>query len=140
MYAREKRRHLVFFMFMDGFYPPEEIGRVQDAYLSLLEVEHDEEDDEFLKKRYLQVKEKVPEIDKIINARSTAWRTDRMDPVVLSILRVSIYEMMYVKEVPRNVSINEAVEFGKLYGGAGAYALINGILASFAVQLSEEEG
>ncbi|MBQ1492790.1 MAG: transcription antitermination factor NusB [Blautia sp.] len=125
---------------MDGFYPPEEIEGVQDAYLSLLEVEHDEDDDAFLKKRYLQVKEKVPEIDKVINAKSTAWRTDRMDPVVLSILRVSIYEMMYDKEVPRNVSINEAVELGKLYGGAGAYALINGILAGTAAQLAQEEG
>lgn len=52
-----------------------------------------------------------------------------MPRVDLSILRVAIYEMLYRKDIPCSVSINEAVELAKSFGGERSPAYINGMLA-----------
>ncbi|HHX17859.1 MAG TPA: transcription antitermination factor NusB [Clostridium sp.] len=67
-------------------------------------------------------------IDKAIEKHSKGWKLSRISKVDLSILRLAIYEIVFRKDIPLNVSINEAVELAKNYSGEESGAFINGIL------------
>ena len=67
-------------------------------------------------------------IDKLIKKSSKNWRLERMSRVDRSILRLSVYEMMFMDNIPHKVSIDEAVELGKKYGTEESGAFINGVL------------
>lgn len=68
------------------------------------------------------------EIDQKISAVSEHWKLSRMSEVDRNILRMAAYELCYVPEVPREVSLNEAIEVAKKYGSEDSAAFINGIL------------
>lgn len=77
-------------------------------------------------------------IDERIVAASENWTLDRMPIVDRSLLRLATYEMCYVDEVPISVSINEAVNLAKEFGGEDSPRFVNGILGRIAVQLEGE--
>lgn len=68
------------------------------------------------------------EIDDLIARYSEHWSLGRISCVDRSILRLAIFEMLYCDDIPPKVSINEAVDLGKLYGTENSSAFINGIL------------
>lgn len=72
------------------------------------------------------------EFDEIIEKYSNGWKLNRIPKVNLSILRLALYEIIYVDGVPENVAINEAVELAKKYSGKEDFAFINGILGSYS--------
>ncbi|PKL38039.1 MAG: transcription antitermination factor NusB [Spirochaetae bacterium HGW-Spirochaetae-1] len=76
-------------------------------------------------------------IDTLIDRHSRNWKLERLSIVDKSILRLSIFEMVYLPEIPVAVTINEGIELGKIYGGEGSGQFINGILD--AVNKSEIE-
>lgn len=59
----------------------------------------------------------LTEIDNLIEKHSKNWKIERIDNVEKSILRISIYAMLHLKDVPVVVTINEAIELGKIFGG-----------------------
>ena len=73
-------------------------------------------------------------IDKIIDKYSKGWKINRISKVDLSILRLSIYEVNYRKDIPLSVSVNEAVELGKKYSCEESAAYINGLLGKISKQ------
>lgn len=78
-------------------------------------------------------------IDKHLAATSENWSLARMPIVDRSILRLATYEMMYVDDVPVSVSINEAVELAKDFGGEDeSPRFVNGVLGRIAKQLEAE--
>lgn len=77
-------------------------------------------------------------IDKRIVEASENWTMDRMPIVDRSLLRLAAYEMCYVHDVPVSVSINEAVNLAKEFGGDDSPRFVNGILGRIAIQLEEE--
>ncbi len=79
------------------------------------------------------------ELDRLIRRSSKNWRVERMSRVDRNILRIAIYEVLYRKDVPPKVSIDEAVELGKRYGSEESGAFINGILDHIYNQLKAEE-
>lgn len=78
-------------------------------------------------------------IDELIVSASENWALDRMPMVDRSLLRLAAYEMRYVEEVPVSVSINEAVNLAKEFGGDDSPRFINGILGRIATQLESEQ-
>lgn len=72
------------------------------------------------------------EIDTIIEKFLKGWKLNRIARINISILRLAIYEMDYVENVPENVAINEAVELAKKYSGKDDASFINGILGSYS--------
>lgn len=72
------------------------------------------------------------ELDALIEKYAIGWSRERLSKVTLAILRMSIYEIRYISATPVSVSINEAVELAKKFGGDGDSAFINGILGSVA--------
>ncbi len=79
------------------------------------------------------VAEHRSEIDRAIGESSQNWAIDRMPIVDRSVLRLAIYEMRYVDDVPQSVAINEAVELAKEFGGEDdSHRFVNGILGRLA--------
>ncbi len=70
----------------------------------------------------------LKDVDAQILAHSQKWDLKRMAVVDLNIMRVAIYEMLFVLEVPPVVSINEAVKITRDYSGEPSCAFINGML------------
>ena len=87
----------------------------------------------------LGVWEKKADLDRLIRRSSKNWRVERMTRVDRNILRIAIYEVVYRKDVPPKVSIDEAVELGKRYGTEESGAFINGILDHIYNALKAEE-
>lgn len=115
----------------------------EDTYDAILEksgiAEVPTEDDmEYSTKVLSGIEEHRDEIDGIIGELSIDWSVDRMSRVDLSILRVAIYEMQYMEKIPTSVSINEAVELAKRFGGDRSSAYINGILGTLARRADKE--
>ena len=82
--------------------------------------------------------EQQPEIDSIIENNAIGRKKDRISRVSLSLLRLALCEMLFIEEVPTNVSINEAVELAKLYASQEDAAFINGVLGAAARKLEAQ--
>jgi N utilization substance protein B len=68
------------------------------------------------------------EIDAMIRAWSSHWSLARIGAVERNLLRLAIYELLFMPEIPPNVTINEAIEVAKSYGAEEAWLFVNGIL------------
>ena len=71
------------------------------------------------------------ELDSDIERYAVGWRFDRIPRVATAIMRVAMYEILYVPDVPNGVAINEAVEIAKKYEDDKVVSFINGILGKF---------
>lgn len=87
---------------------------------------------DFARELFEGVSSMEQELDDVINKYSKGWKANRLPKVNLAILRLAIYEIKYLDDVPNSVAINEAVELAKKYSGEGDYSFINGILGSVA--------
>ncbi len=74
------------------------------------------------------VSENLLKIDDEIIKYAQNWRIERMAIVDRNILRIAIYEILYHEHIPSVVSINEAIEIAKVFGGDDSGKFVNGIL------------
>ena len=79
------------------------------------------------------------EIDALIREWSANWSLERIGLVERNILRVAIYELLFMPEIPPNVTINEAIEVAKRYGAEDAPSFVNGILDRIKEQIAPSE-
>ena len=80
------------------------------------------------------VSEHAAELDSYIEKYAQGWRFERISLVASAIMRVAMYEMLYMADIPAGVAINEAVEIAKKYETPETVKFINGILGSFLRQ------
>lgn len=71
------------------------------------------------------------ELDEYISRYAIGWNFSRIPRVAIAIMRVAMYEILYMQDVPNAAAINEAVELAKHYEEAEVVSFINGILGSF---------
>lgn len=88
---------------------------------------------------FFGVCDRLDEIDTKISEYAKGWSITRLSKTELALMRLSVYEMMNVADVPKRVSINEAVELAKKYGDEKAPAFVNGILNSISKELPDRE-
>lgn len=88
--------------------------------------------DEYISTVFSGVFEHLEELDGIISDKSVGWKIGRISKTALSILRLAIFEMKYLDDIPVSVSINEAVELCKKYATGDDASFVNGILSSVA--------
>ena len=79
---------------------------------------------------FLQIAEHLPTIDEEISRRLVDWTIERIAKVDLCVLRLAMFEMEQMKDIPVDVTINEAVDLAKLYG-ASEGAFVNGVLSAY---------
>jgi len=74
------------------------------------------------------VLEHMPELDELLQRVADHWSVERMAVVDRNVLRCALFELLYLKEIPAKVTINEAIEIAKRFGSEESGAFINGIL------------
>ena len=67
-------------------------------------------------------------IDEAIRACSKNWSLTRMPRVDLNVMRLAVYELMFRADIPKKVTINEAIEIVRRFGDKESPAFVNGIL------------
>lgn len=97
----------------------------------------DTEDDYFQRISDFFINHKA-EIDAKIEKSSVSWALNRIAKMDLSILRMGFTEILYMEDIPEKVSINEAVELGKIYGDEKSYRFINGVIGSLLNRSNEQ--
>jgi N utilization substance protein B len=70
----------------------------------------------------------LAEIDKEIKSYTNNWSLERITNIDRNILRIAIYEILYMNNIPKSVSINEAVELAKKYSTKSSFSFVNGVL------------
>lgn len=97
------------------------------------------EDHAFVKSLVQGVIEHLADIDGIITATAPEWPIEQISSVDRSVLRLGIYELEFLKEVPPKVAINEAVELAKTFGGETSGKFVNGVLGTLYKKLFPAE-
>ncbi len=74
------------------------------------------------------------EFDSIIKKHAPEWPVDQLAIIDRNILRIALFELQYVADVPIKVAINEAVELAKVFGSDTAPRFVNGVLGAFLLE------
>ena len=77
-------------------------------------------------------------IDEKIQSSSKNWKLSRMAMVDRNILRMAVFELLYLTDIPKRVSINEAIELGKRFGSEDSGSFINGVLDKISQSIDKE--
>lgn len=120
----------------------------QDAIRHALELNHEElisetEDEfvpEYLDKLVGGVCEHKAELDQIIEKNlGRNWSIQRIAKIDLIVLRLGVFEILYIEEVPDTVVLNEAIELAKKYSDDRSRKFVNGVLANIVKEKTEKE-
>lgn len=84
----------------------------------------------FTEKLFKGVRENLSEIDTVISEHSSNWSIGRLSIIDRNIIRIAVFELSYLCDIPSKVTINEAIEIAKKYGDDKSPAFINGVLDS----------
>ena len=122
---REEREQALGFVFESIFRDDE----TQDAFDDAFDA-RDIKVGSYAERLIKGVKEHKDEIDDIIEKNLKGWKKNRISKISLTILRMAVFELYYVKDVPQSVVIKEAVELAKSYATAEDGSFVNGVLGS----------
>ena len=89
---------------------------------------------EYIRRLVRGVEEHAAELDGYIEKYAKGWKFARIPLVAAAIMRVAMYEILYMQDIPNGAAINEAVEIAKKYETPETVKFINGILGSFVRQ------
>ncbi len=142
--ARELAVHLIYGRAFTGEEPEQVIStRMEKEYYAQLAEENDVYSDRPSRAqlRYIDtvvtgVANREEELDEQIQKYSIGWDISRISKLARCILRLAIYEIQYVDDVPAGVAVSEAVRIAKKYNDKDTGAFVNGILGSFVRNLA----
>ena len=138
--AREIALHLIFEMGFRQFEAEEALDDRLDEKImasisgdiALYAGKLDAQQTQYIRSVVKGVAARLAELDQTIDSYAHGWKLSRLSRMTVAILRLAIYEMRFVDDVPVGAAINEAVELAKTYDTEEAAAFINGILGSVA--------
>ena len=145
--ARELAVHLIYGRAFTGEEPEQVIStRLEKEYYAQLSEENDvySERPSRAQLRYIDtvvsgVANREEELDEQIQKYAIGWVISRISKLARCILRLAIYEIQYVDDVPAGVAVSEAVRIAKKYNSDETAAFVNGILGSFVRSLTPVE-
>jgi len=97
-----------------------------------------EEIQEFTNRLVIGVMECRDKVDDTIQSSSKNWKLNRMALVDRNILRLAVYELTSLPDIPKRVSINEAIELGKKFGSEDSGSFINGVLDKISQSIEKD--
>lgn len=144
--ARELAVHLIYSREFTGEEPEQVVSaRLEKEYYAKLAQENAVYEDRpsrsqvaYIDNVVAGVAKRAEELNQIIQTYSIGWNVSRISRLTRCILQLSIFEILYVEDVPTGVAISEAVRLSKMYDGDDTGAFVNGILGSFARSLPAE--
>ncbi|MGF2617026.1 transcription antitermination factor NusB [Rossellomorea vietnamensis] len=126
--AREKALQALFQMDMSGMTAEEALTNIYE----------DAPSDEYLDSLVNGAADNKEKIDGLIKENLEKWSFDRLAKVDRNILRVAVFELLEVNDVPNKVVINEAIEIAKSYGDDQSGKFINGVLSKVNSMIEEQ--
>ena len=126
--SRKNARENVFKMIFEYTFSKEKNADILEEYLSEKE---NKDEVGYITEVYNGVIEKYDQLIEKIASVSKSFKLDRIYKIDLAILLVALYEILYIKSIPTNVSINEALNLSKVYSTEKSASFINGILSNF---------
>lgn len=145
MTRRQAREAALCLLFDYSFHSEEAPEELLDLYLENYYDEKEKciraelRENNYFSKIYFGVISSLHEIDALIEKCSEKWSKKRISRISVSVLRIAIYEMLYMDEIPVKVSINEAVELAKRFDTEDSYTFVNGVLGAAEKMLSAEK-
>lgn len=133
--TRHEQREALLGLVYESFYNDEEPLEL----LALASESRDLETSDYIKQLLNGINDKAPVLDSLIEPHLKKWTLDRLPRVTLGILRIAVYEISYVEDIPVSVSINEAVELAKQYGADEDWPFVNAILSSITTAIKATE-
>lgn len=124
--TRRQAREEAFILIFEKQFNSLEVSEI----LEIAKEVRDLEPDEYINFVFSGVYENLEAIDAIISQNAIGWKINRISKVSLCILRLAIFEIKFVEDIPASVSINEAVELAKKYATKEDASFINGILST----------
>ena len=133
MTRKEAREQAFIIIFEKSFNIDAEINEI----IENAAIARDLKCDEYINTVVNGVFDNLEVIDNTIKENLTKWTIDRLSKVALALLRLSVYEMMFMDDIPNGVSINEAVELCKKFATKDDSAYINGVLGTIEGKLGK---
>jgi len=144
--AREIALRLIFEMGFQQFEPENLEERLDENIMRSLKTDAEmyagrlsAENADYIRAVVKGVATHVDELDGAIERNAKGWKLNRLSRMTKAVLRLAIYEMRYVSDVPVGVAINEAVALDKIYDTEEAAAFINGVLGAVAREKQEKD-
>ena len=135
MLTRKQARENAFILIFEKSFNDISVEELLETSKSVREFETDDYVETVLSGVY----DTLSDIDAIITENAKGWKIDRISRVVLSLIRLAIYEILYIPEIPVNVSVSEAVVLCKEYATDEDASYLNGILGTVARKYTKEE-
>lgn len=132
--SRYKKREQAFVLSFESLFSDTDIDELADNAV--------DSSDEFLSEYAINCAKGIISNSEIIDKHISdnlkkGWKLNRISKVSYAIMRLAVYEMLFVDDVPVSVSINEAVELAKKYSVPDDSAFVNGVLGSISKSINE---
>ncbi len=128
---RKQAREEAFVLIFEKVFNPDSV----DEILELANEVRELEPDDYIKTVFFGVYENLETLDTIISENAIGWSINRISKTALSVLRLSLFEIKFMDDIPVAVSINEAVELCKKYATKEDASFVNGLLSTVAKAL-----
>lgn len=118
-----------------------DVGRMQPETAIEFTLSGKEADDrnlEYIQRVVLGTLGNLKSVDETISRLTVGWTLDRMGAVDRNLLRLAVYEIMFLDDIPVNVAINEAVTLARKFGDEESWKFVNGILGKLAREMKED--
>lgn len=126
--TRKEAREEAFILVFEKQFNPDSVEDI----LELAGEVRDLTPNDYIKTVFFGVYGNLEKIDEKISSASIGWSINRISKIVLAVLRLAIYEILFMDDIPVSVSINEAVELLKKYASKEDASYANGILSTVA--------
>ena len=126
--TRKEARDQAFVLVFEKSLNEYDVAEVIEAAKECRDFEVDE--DGYVVKVFTGVYDNIDEIDAYISKNLSGWSIDRISKVSLAVLRLAVFEIKHMDEIPAAVSIDEAVELCKKYSTDDDASFVNGVLGS----------
>lgn len=124
--TRQEARDLLFtLLFETEFHAGEDPAAIYDLACA----DRDIPGDKYIKETFFGVISRSEILDAVISKYAKGWRADRLSKVSRTVIRIATYEILFVEDIPFNVSISQAVELAVKYGEDKAKQFVNGVLS-----------
>lgn len=134
-WAREKAMTLIYQADVNGVKAKETL----ENFFEHEEQEIQGDDREYIVNCVSGVEEAQEEIIPLIEKHLKNWKLGRVAKVDLAILKLSMYEMLKREDVPNAVSVNEAIELAKKFGGENSASFVNGVLGNAIKEIKTDD-
>lgn len=124
--TRKQAREEAFILIFEKQFNSDSLEDILECAVQVREIKPDS----YIRSVFFGVYENLEELDGIISGNSVGWSIKRISKTALAVLRLAIYEIKYMEDIPVSVTINEAVELCKKYATKDDASFVNGILAS----------